>query len=102
MLGGMALITFWNRFAFFSKNMNYQPGVRVQRFLAYASFAILTAIWTPILFQVDYAVGAITLAGLDYLCAGIVAAVMALCRVRSLVVVLVSTSLFFLIRVLIN
>ena len=98
MLGGMAVITFWNRYAFFAKSLSYLPGPKVQRFLGYSSFAILTAIWTPILFQADYTTRSVTIAGLDYLIAAAVAAVLSFFRVRSIVVVLLSTALFFLLR----
>ena len=94
----MSLITFWNRFAFFSENARLQPGVRLKRFLSYSSYAILTAIWAPILFNYDQLSG-FGHAGSDYLIAASVAAVLSFLKLPSIVVVLISTGLFFLLRV---
>ena len=97
LIAGMTLITFLNRYAFFSEIVQYRPGERVRRFLSYSSFAILTAIWTPIVFQVDFAAG-VSHAGWDYLIAGTLAAVLSYCRIRSIVVVLLSAAVFFALR----
>lgn len=97
LLLGMSLITFWNRYAFFSEAVRFQPGVRLKRFLSYSSYAILTAIWTPILFNYNQSSG-FDNAGSDYLIAASVAAVLAFLKLPSLVVVLISTGLFFLLR----
>ncbi|RBP48345.1 AzlD domain-containing protein [Arenicella xantha] len=102
MLGGMAAITFWNRYAFFAKALHYRPGPKMQRLLGYSSFAILTAIWAPILFRVDYESSSMSVAGWDYIIAGAVAAVMTVLRVPSIVVVLLSTGLFFIIRLFVG
>ncbi|MFT5276365.1 MAG: branched-subunit amino acid transport protein [Saprospiraceae bacterium] len=98
LLFGMSLITFWNRFAFFSENVKLPPGVRLKRFLSYSSYAILTAIWTPILFNYDQASG-FDNAGPDYLISASVAAGLSFLKLPSIVVVLISTGLFFLLRV---
>jgi branched-subunit amino acid transport protein len=97
LLFGMSLITFWNRFAFFSENVKLAPSVRLKRFLSYSSYAILTAIWTPILFNYDQASG-FGNAGSDYLIAASVAAGFSFLKLPSIVVVLISTGLFFLLR----
>lgn len=97
LLFGMSLITFWNRYAFFSESVRFQPGVRLKRFLSYSSYAILTAIWTPILFNYNQHSG-FDNAGLDYLIATSVAAVLSILKLPSIVVVLISTGLFFLLR----
>lgn len=98
LLFGMSLITFWNRFAFFSENVKLVPGVRLKRFLSYSSYAILTAIWTPILFNYNQSSG-FGNAGSDYLIAAIVAAGLSFVKLPSIVVVLISTGLFFLLRI---
>ena len=97
LLIGMSIITFWNRFAFFSESVRFQPGIRLKRFLSYSSYAILTAIWAPILFNYDQSSG-FDYAGSDYLIAASVAAVLSFLKLPSIVVVLISTGLFFLLR----
>lgn len=98
-LVGMSAITFINRYAFFTEMLRYQPGAKARRFLSYSSYAILTSIWTPILFQIDYQAG-VSHAGWDYLLAGTLAAVLSIARIKSIVVVLLSTAVFFGLRFL--
>jgi len=99
----MAGITFVNRYAFFIQRLQYQPGARVKRLLSYSSYAVLTSIWAPILFQFNVIEGSVLLshAGLDYLAAAGLAAVLTVLHVRSLVVVLLSVGLFFCLRLLV-
>lgn len=93
----MALITFFNRYVFFAGSVRYSPGPKVRRFLSYSSYSVLTAIWVPIVFHFD-GQGPITIAGIDYLLATSLAAILSFFRVASIVVVLVSASVFFFIR----
>ena len=97
MIFGMTAITFLNRYAFFAEAVHYQPGLRVRKFLSFSTYAILTAIWAPILFSFD-AVNGLQAAGIDYLLSASVAALMAFMRVRSILVVIVSTTVFFVLR----
>ena len=94
---GMSVITFANRYAFFVKALGYLPSENMRRFLSYSSYAILTSIWTPILFEFDYQAG-FSHAGWDYLLAGTVAASLSLMRVRAIVVVVLSAAIFFGLR----
>lgn len=114
---GMACITYLNRFAFFSAKMRYKPGDKLKRFLSFSSLAVLTAIWAPIVFRIDLfgtsvvqpdtsltaAISSVapvfSIVGWDYLIATVAAIVMSMARFHSLLVVLISTSLFFLLRV---
>lgn len=97
LLVGMALITFINRYLFFSAVISYSPGPKVKRFLSYSSYSVLTAIWAPIIFRFDQQ-SQFELAGLDYLLAAVVAGLLSFNRVASIFVVLFSTALFFVIR----
>lgn len=94
---GLSAITYVNRFAFFSEMVRYTPSENVRLFLGFSSYAILTSIWAPIIFSFD-ANGGFSYAGNDYLIAVTVAAILAFIRVHSIVVVLVSTALFFGLR----
>ncbi len=96
-LMGMGVITFLNRYAFFARALRYKPSANARRFLSYSSFAILTSIWTPIVFSVDYASG-FSHAGWDYLLAGSLAAVLSVARIKSIFVVILSAALFFCLR----
>ena len=93
----MTLITFINRYLFFATAISYQPGSRVRRFLSYSSYAVLTAIWLPIVLEFDASQG-FSHAGNDYLLATLVAVLLAVMRVKSILVVVLSTTLFFTIR----
>lgn len=97
MLLGMLLITFYNRYAFFTRSLAYSPGPKVRRFLSYSSYAVLTAIWTPVVFQFNQPLS-FSSQGLDYLLAASVAAILSFLRTPSIAVVLLSTVLFFAIR----
>ncbi|MEM7360642.1 MAG: AzlD domain-containing protein [Pseudomonadota bacterium] len=97
LLLGMTAITFYNRYAFFARSLRYQPGEKARRFLSFSSYAILTSIWTPILFGYSPSSG-LSVTGLDYLLAASAAALMTLFGVRSIFVVLISTAMFFVLR----
>ena len=95
----MALITFSVRYVFFAQAIRYEMGPKVKQLLRYSSFSILTALWTPIVFQYESAIG-FSYAGEDYLVAAASAVLLTILRVNTLTVVLVSVGLFFAIRFL--
>ncbi len=97
---GMAAITFINRYAFFAQWLRFQPNKQMIRFLSFSSYAILTAIWTPIVFHFDPAQG-FSYAGMDYLIATSLAVLMAVLKASSIIIVIVSTIVFFVLRFLI-
>ena len=94
---GMACITFINRYAFLSKSFYYKPSNKMLRFLSYSSYAILTAIWLPIIIQFEPSQG-FKHSGYDYLLATALATVLAILKVPSIVIVIFSSGLFFLLR----
>ncbi len=94
---GMACITYLNRFAFLIQSFKYAPSESVRRMLAFSSLAVLTAIWTPIVFSFDASSG-FSISGWDYLLAGLLAVILCLFRLPSLFVVITSTLVFFLLR----
>ena len=99
LLLSFAAITFLNRYAFFAESLRYSPGTRTRRFLQYSSYAVLTAIWTPLVFEIDK--GNLSwVTGWDYFLAATLAAVLTLMRVRSMAVVLLSIGAFFALRFL--
>ncbi|WP_439135701.1 AzlD domain-containing protein [Pseudomaricurvus sp.] len=50
MIGLMAAVTFYNRYAFFSPHLKFSIGSRLQSLLSYTAPAVLTALWVPIVF----------------------------------------------------
>lgn len=96
---GMAIITFVNRYAFLARTLTYRPSAKVRRFLGFSSYAVLTAIWTPIVFSLESGM-LLSHAGWDYLLAAALAAILTLTGFASIIVVLLSTSVFFLLRFL--
>ena len=97
MITGMALITFANRFLFLSKAVGFSPQPNFKIFLSYSAYAVLTAIWAPIVFGFDGSKW--SYAGLDYLLATSVAAILTLLRFSSILVVVLSIGLFALLRI---
>ncbi|GAB3112056.1 AzlD domain-containing protein [Aestuariicella hydrocarbonica] len=53
MIGLMAAVTFYNRYAFFSPHLKFSIGPRLQSLLSYTAPAVLTALWVPIVFVRD-------------------------------------------------
>ena len=96
-LAGMALITYTNRYAFFANFVSYIPGPKMKRLLSYSSYAVLTAIWTPLVFSYEKGQG-VQHAGIDYLLGASVAAILTALRLPSILVVLISTGVFFGLR----
>lgn len=99
LLLAMSAITFLNRYAFFTPSLRYKPNEKVQRFLSYSTFAILTAIWTPILFDFDLDQG-FSHTGWDYIIGACIAGILSMLRVPSIIVVLLCTMVFFGLRFL--
>ncbi len=54
MIGLMALVTFYNRYAFFSPQLKFSIGPRLQSLLSYTAPAVLTALWVPIVFVSEH------------------------------------------------
>lgn len=100
MLAGCAMVTFFNRYAFFSTRVKFQLSNKAKLFLSYSVYAVLTAIWLPIVLEID-GTGRLTHNGLDFLIGVCLAGGMAFFRVPSLWVVLVSSAVFFSLRFLV-
>lgn len=94
----MAGITFSNRALFLVDVVPYQPGPKLKKFLSYSAYAVLTAIWVPVIFSIER--NTITVTGVDYLVGATVAAVLTVGRVPAIWVVLLSISVFSAIRFL--
>lgn len=96
MIGLLALITFFNRFAFFSRLTRYQPGAEMGAFLSFSAQSVLTAIWLPIVFSYEPGKGLDW--DPDYLAATLLVTALTLLRLPTLVVVVVGMGGFFLLR----
>lgn len=103
----MAVVTYANRVVFLLQAIRTTPSERVNIFLSYSSYAVLTAIWAPIVFQFNPMLGSassllsgFSIAGGDYVSAATVAALLTLCRVPTFLVVLSSIGLFAYLRFL--
>lgn len=97
LLLGMTAITYLNRYAFFARGLRYQPSEPIRQLLSYSSYAILTAIWAPIVFKLDTNTS-LTHAGWDYLIGATLAGALTMLKVPSIVVVVLSISVFFGLR----
>lgn len=98
MIGLMAAVTFYNRYAFFSPHLKFSIGPRLQSLLSYTAPAVLTALWVPIVFVHDASGGEGKTLNLDldnpYLMAGLITvAISALVR-KPLVTVVSGVAVF--------
>ncbi len=98
---GMACITYLNRFIFLAPGLSYRPGEKITRLLSYSSLAVLTAIWLPMVLQIDGQTG-LTITGVDYLLGSLAAGVLTFLRLNGLLVVVISTVIFFSARYLVG
>ena len=96
MIGLLALITFFNRFAFFSRLTRYLPGAEMGAFLSFSAQSVLTAIWLPIVFSYEPGKGLEW--DPDYLAATLLVTALTLLRLPTLLVVVVGMGGFFLLR----
>lgn len=96
-IGTMALITFFNRYVFFIRAFQFRFSPKFERFLSFSAFAVLTAIWTPIVVEYQPQSGFQT-AENEYLIGCVVAALLTMCRVPTLLVVGVSMAVFWGLR----
>ncbi len=88
----MAMITFAVRYAFFARSLPIKLGRHAKQFLIFTGPCVLTAMWTPIVFN-----DAITHFDLlnPYLLAGAFAVVASLLIRQTLVVILLSMAVFY-------
>ncbi len=93
---GMALVVFLNRFSFFSRNLHFEPGPRLQSFLHFSTVSVLTAVWVPIVFGLS-ADGHFSVNGI-YALSALCVAGLALLRVNTLLVVTLGMLCFFAIK----
>ncbi len=91
----MALITFTVRYAFFSSALKYELGHKAGRFLSFTAPCILTAMAAPIVFGSVNNIGQIIN---PYLLAGICTIIISLLIKNTLLVVLLSMSIFSLLK----
>jgi branched-subunit amino acid transport protein len=97
LIGAMALITFYNRYAFFSPRLKFFIRPEIQSILQYTAPAVLTALWVPIVFVKD---GTLNTQWNDpYLLAGAVTVVVSATLKKPLPAVLIGVTVFYLCRV---
>ena len=96
---GMAVITFTNRYAFFIQKFHFEPNEKMRRLLSFSSYSNLTAIWAPIVLNFDPSQG-FTHSGYDYLVATGLAIVLAMLKIPSILIVMITSAVFFSLRFL--
>lgn len=96
LIGLMALVTFYNRYAFFSPNLKLSIGARTRSMLKYTAPAVLTALWVPIVFVKNTQLN--TDLTDPYLVAGLLTVVLSLVIKHPLVIVAVGLLIFSVLR----
>jgi len=94
LIAAMALITFYNRYAFFSPRLKFSIRPEIQSILQFTAPAVLTALWVPIVFVRE---GALNTQWNDpYLLAGLVTVAVSATLKKPLPTVLIGVAVFFL------
>ncbi|KGK14171.1 branched-chain amino acid ABC transporter [Vibrio navarrensis] len=95
----MTALVFASRYLFLEPNLPLKLGQRTQRFLSYASPAVLTAIWAPIVFSPE---GELHLSPHNpYILAALLAAFIAWKSKNVLLTTIVSMAVFLLLKLLV-
>ncbi len=94
----MTTLVFTSRYLFLEPKLPIRLGVRTQKVLSYASPAVLTAIWAPIVFLPEGELG-LSLQN-PFLLAAIIAVLIAYLTKNVLMTTIVSMVAFLLLRVL--
>lgn len=94
----MTALVFTSRYLFLEPKLPIRLGVRTQKILSYASPAVLTAIWAPIVFIPEDELG-LSLQN-PFLLAAIIAVLIAYLTKNVLMTTIVSMVAFLLLRVL--
>jgi branched-subunit amino acid transport protein len=94
----MTALVFTSRYLFLEPKLPIRLGVRTQKILSYASPAVLTAIWAPIVFIPEGELG-LSLQN-PFLLAAIIAVLIAYLTKNVLMTTIVSMVAFLLLRVL--
>ncbi|BDR15042.1 AzlD domain-containing protein [Vibrio sp. STUT-A11] len=94
----MTALVFTSRYLFLEPKLPIRLGVRTQKVLSYASPAVLTAIWAPIVFLPEGELG-LSLQN-PFLLAAIIAVLIAYLTKNVLMTTIVSMVAFLLLRVL--
>jgi branched-subunit amino acid transport protein len=94
----MTALVFTSRYLFLEPKLPIRLGVRTQKILSYASPAVLTAIWAPIVFIPEGELG-LSLQN-PFLFAAIIAVLIAYLTKNVLMTTIVSMVAFLLLRVL--
>ncbi|WP_319552787.1 AzlD domain-containing protein [uncultured Vibrio sp.] len=94
----MTALVFTSRYLFLEPKLPIRLGVRTQKVLSYASPAVLTAIWAPIVFLPEGELG-LSVQN-PFLLAAIIAVLIAYLTKNVLMTTIVSMAAFLLLRVL--
>ena len=94
----MTALVFTSRYLFLEPKLPIRLGVRTQKVLSYASPAVLTAIWAPIVFLPEGELG-LSVQN-PFLLAAIIAVLIAYLTKNVLITTIVSMAAFLLLRVL--
>tara|TARA_R110002167_G_scaffold364551_1_gene586562 strand:- start:2077 stop:2394 length:318 start_codon:yes stop_codon:yes gene_type:complete len=93
----MAIITFSCRYLFFANTLNLRIGPKFKKALTYTAPSVLTAMWVPIVFSSELG-ETDTIFNSPYFYAGMFAILLSLKVKNTLIVVIGSIGLFFILK----
>jgi branched-subunit amino acid transport protein len=93
----LSVVTFANRYVFFSKVITYHPGEKITKFLGFSTQSILTALWVPIVFSYNEASG-VNYVDKNYLIAGGVVFLLSILKVNIFITIILGSTLFFILK----
>jgi branched-subunit amino acid transport protein len=97
-LAGMTAITFFCRYLFFSKTVQFELGPKVKRLLSFTAPSVMTAMWVPIVF-LGHQTNGVDFITSPFLIAGIVTILLSLHINNTLAVVVMGMSVFAVLKV---
>jgi len=95
----LTMVTFFNRYAFFSDRIKFLPNKKVAHLLSFSAQAVMTALWVPIVFSYDKQNG-FGVIDYHYLLPTAIVFILALLRVNMLLVIAIGMGVFYLSRYL--
>ena len=93
----LSLITFTNRYVFFSQTITYQPSEKIMKFLSFSTQAVLTTLWIPIVFTYD-SERTINYTDINYLIASIFVFILSMLKINMFLIIVMGLGVFFMLK----
>lgn len=93
----LSVVTFFNRYIFFSEKIKFMPSKRVTHLLGFSAQAVMTALWVPIVIHYDKQKG-LMIADYHYLIPTAIVLILSFFRINILLVLAIGMGTFYALR----